>query len=148
MDRRQVQAEPASIAGVVIVGCRRSAYRQNGALVRLEIKSGRVTHYPDAAPRSADHPPVVLGDHRFMKRNPRHKAKRGSAKSILRLPDLEAAKSAVLKLVINRRSARLSACHRRVRRVVLLRTTAVIKQNGSHPVPNGSGVAQSRSRHH
>jgi hypothetical protein len=31
-----------------------------------------------------------------MKRKPRHKAKRCSAKSILRLPDLEAAKSAVL----------------------------------------------------
>ena len=35
--------KPQVIAGVVIVGCRRSAYRQNGALVRLEIKSGRVT---------------------------------------------------------------------------------------------------------
>jgi hypothetical protein len=31
-----------------------------------------------------------------MKRNPRHEGKRIRAKSILRLPDLEAAKSAVL----------------------------------------------------
>jgi hypothetical protein len=47
MDATQEQAEAASIAGVVIVGCHRSAYRQNGALVRLEIKSGRVTLQPE-----------------------------------------------------------------------------------------------------
>jgi hypothetical protein len=47
MDGRQEQAEAANIAGVVIVGCRGSAYRQNGALVRLEIKSGRVTRNPE-----------------------------------------------------------------------------------------------------
>jgi hypothetical protein len=31
-----------------------------------------------------------------MKRKPRHKAKRSSAKSILKLPDLEVAKTAVI----------------------------------------------------
>ena len=42
--------KPQVIAGVVIVGCRRSAYRQNGALVRLEIKSGRVTRHSERGP--------------------------------------------------------------------------------------------------
>jgi hypothetical protein len=53
IDGRQEQAQAASIAGVVIVGCRRSAYRQNGALVRLEIKSGRVTRHSEKAEVSA-----------------------------------------------------------------------------------------------
>jgi len=60
----------------------------------VPLRSGHALHGRRAD--SADYRPVVLGDHRCMKRNPRHEGKRSRAKSILRLPDLEAVKTAVL----------------------------------------------------
>src|ERR1700733_3974399 len=51
-----------------------------------------------------------------MKQTPRSRVNRKEAKTVLRLPDLEHAKAAVLNSLTQCRCpARLSACHRRVR---------------------------------
>lgn len=80
-----------------------------------------------------------------MKSKPRRNQKGGAARSILRLPDLDVAKSAVLNSLSCPDAQR--GYRHAIDELVLLRAETVLQQNGSRPLPNAPGVAQPRSGH-
>ena len=73
-----------------------------------------------------------------MKRGKR--GRKSSPKQTLNLPDLDHAKSTVLKLTLEGISARVPPRDRRVRRLVLLRAEIVLQQNRRHSLPNSLGI--------
>jgi hypothetical protein len=75
-------------------------------------------------------------------------AKRPKAKTVLRLPDLEQSKKAVLKFTCGAEFPESYGRDGRVHRLVLLRAPPGIHPNGGSAIPLLSGIGNLRARHH
>ncbi len=72
-----------------------------------------------------------------MKQRQRNKIRGRSAKSVLRLPDLEVREvRSSQQSVMSRCAAGVSTCHRRIRGLVLLRAAARFRQDGCRSLSN------------